>query len=107
MWEVKGAEKIENKLLGRAKKQQHLPTTFTRLRKSVDKGCIILLSDEPAKPRRGSPIWSSHYFVFGTSLLSVFRDEGGKGIGFFEPPGDENQNKAMAFAIANIPGVIP
>jgi hypothetical protein len=26
-----------------AKKQQHLPTTFTRLRKSVDKGCIMML----------------------------------------------------------------
>ena len=29
--------------------------------------------------------WSSHYFVFGTSLLSVFKDEGGNGIGLFEP----------------------
>jgi hypothetical protein len=42
--EVKGAKKIENKLPGRErKKQPHPTTTFKKLRKSVDKGCIIIL----------------------------------------------------------------
>jgi len=79
------------------KKQQHLSTTFKKLHKhlhrtafgavqvSVDKGCIILTSDEPVKPLRGSPtyVWS---YLFGTSLLS-FNVEGGNGIGFFAPQG--------------------
>ena len=33
-----------------AKKQQHPTTTFKKLFKSVDRGCIILLSVEPVKP---------------------------------------------------------
>lgn len=33
-----------------AKKQQHPTSTFKKLFKSVDKGCIILLSVEPVKP---------------------------------------------------------
>jgi len=42
-WEVKGVKEIDDKLMGRGKKQQCLPTTFTRLRKSGDKGCIMML----------------------------------------------------------------
>jgi hypothetical protein len=33
-----------------AKKQQHSTTAFKKLFKSVDKGCIILMSVEPVKP---------------------------------------------------------
>ena len=53
--------------------------------RSVDMRYIIMLSDEPVKPLRGSPIRSSHYFVFGTSLTSFScKTEGGNGIGFFD-----------------------
>jgi hypothetical protein len=64
-----------------AKKQQHPNTTFKKLLKSVDKGCIILLSVEPAKPRVGL---LNRSYLFGTAL-SFFNFEGGNGIGFFEP----------------------
>lgn len=42
--EVKGAKEIEDELAGKEqKKQQYPPFTFTKLRKSVDKSCIIIL----------------------------------------------------------------
>ena len=44
-----------NQSAGERKNSKHLHTTFTALCKSVDKGCIILMSAEPAKPHRGSP----------------------------------------------------
>jgi hypothetical protein len=42
--EVKSPKEKEEKLGSKgAKKQQHPPPAFTKLRKSVDKGCIIIL----------------------------------------------------------------
>ncbi len=54
--EVEGAKKIEYQWMEGCEKAATLAPTFKKLLKSVDKGCIILLSDEPAKPLRGSPL---------------------------------------------------
>ena len=53
--EVKSAKKIECLWMEGSEKATTPNITFKKLLKSVDKGCIILLSDEPAKPLRGSP----------------------------------------------------
>lgn len=89
MWEVKGVKKMEAKIGCEGITKQQYPTLTCAccakaLRELYNEGGAMSPQNGAKAP---SPIWSSHYFVFGTSLLSVCRDEGGNGIGFFEPQG--------------------
>ena len=90
--EVKGAKEIDGTLMGRERKQQHSTNTFTRLRKSVEKGCIMALERRARKTSfRGL---RKRSYLLGTTLSlrraqgnAFFNFEGGNGIGFFEPQG--------------------
>jgi hypothetical protein len=42
------------------KTNKYFQTVSQKCETVVCNGCIIILSDEPAKPLRGSPTWSSH-----------------------------------------------
>jgi hypothetical protein len=53
--EVKSAKEIEYLWMEVSEKATTPIVTFKKLIKSVDKDCIIFVSDEPAKPFRGSP----------------------------------------------------
>ena len=81
-----GWKGIVNKKADHSEKQfsskQHKISAFASAR-NVGRRCIMKWSDEPVKPRCGSPIRSSHYFVFGTSIHLLV--ERGGGMSLFAP----------------------
>jgi hypothetical protein len=89
-WEVKGAHgRKVNQDAGRI--QSNIPRALSQV---VQKRREELYNEigamSPQNPFAGLPRQRGVHGAlapFGTSLLSVFRDEGGKGIGFFEPQG--------------------